>query len=344
MASHRTRLATLVAACIALAPLGASALTEEEARRSEWFSILSEATSKNRLACAGAGDDAACAAEVAGVEAAMAASDATDSVRHFLSQRLLDTLRVRAANLIERRDYARADTVVSEASARMMAHYDGGKHFHVLLDSIGLMNQVAVLRIRQERWDEADAVIGLARMASDRAWAGRANVGDAATAKERFRGTVADTEVFESSIADAYRDLSESRTGDKTALQQKAYEAYGRAADWTRRADEIGVAKFAAARADVRYAGLKMEQGRMAKHMGKGDDARARYGEAIDVACREADPSQASGRSRMDDEHLEALCGRVSELDFIESPEYAKAFDTAFDAWYDKQLEMLEGE
>ncbi|GGA87691.1 hypothetical protein GCM10011521_27620 [Arenimonas soli] len=221
-----------------------------------------KAAQDHRFGCFGQGRDDACAAMVAGYERAMNAPDATDAVRHALFGRRLQVVAVRGSKLREAGDVEAALRVLEPGYAAMVGHYEGGKHFHTVIENLRLQQEMVLALASAGRTAEAEGLLSAARSAADSVYAQRAQAVGNKSATELVYQAFVGSETLEAAIGEFFRDQSRAADagGQAGARRALALAAYQRAEQWLRRKVEAGVRGGMDIRGDLRLSEFQLEQ------------------------------------------------------------------------------------
>lgn len=316
------------------------------------FKLFQETGKKFTFDCFGAGKDEACAGMVQGYRDAMAAPDATDQIRHDMQSYLLHAISVRGGKLREKGQLEEAFKVLEGGYREMMAHYDGGKHFHALIDAQNLQQELGMTLLQLGRTQDGDTVIRNARGAADRLWAQRDKL-TSKPGKDLLNKGMLAGETFETELGELYRDNFKQKPGNKEVianlskadLAPRVVETYRRAEQWLLRKDEAGIAGLMDVNANIRYAEIKFEIGDALYEQKKNKEATEEFLAAASAACTLVDKGKEAGAKGMDKLNADLArrtCDRASAGWSLASGEFSKAFDKAFDAWYADQLKLLD--
>jgi hypothetical protein len=318
----------------------------------EAFRIFQETGKKHTFACFGEGKDEACAGMVQGYRDAMAAPDATDQIRHDMQAYLLHAIGVRGGKLREKGQLEEALRVLQAGYVEMMQHYDGGKHFHALIDNQNLQMELGMTLLQFGRTAEGDTVIRNARAAADQLWGQREKMISKAALDLLKKGMLAG-ERFETDLGKLYRDNFKQARGNKQLIPNLAkpdlgtrvIDTYRRAEQWLLRKDEAGVASMMDVNANIRYAEVKFEIGDALYELKRNKEATEEYLAAASASCglvEKGDAAGAKGMDKMNADLSRRTCERASAGWSLASGEFSKAFDKAFDKWYADQLKLLD--
>lgn len=341
----------LVATLLLAAALPASH-AQPRLQDTQAFKLFQETGKKYTFQCFGSGKDEACAAMVQGYRDAMAAPDATDQVRHDMQAYLLHAISVRGGKLRENGQLDEALKVLEAGFGEMIQHYDGGKHFHALIDNQNLQQQLGMTLLQLGRTDDGDAVIRNARGAVDRIWNERAKL-SSKPAQDLLKKAMVAGEAFETDLGKLYRDNFRQARGNKQLLAKlskaelapRVVDTYRRAEQWLLRKDEAGVGALMDVNANIRYAEIKFEIGDALYEQKKNKEATEEYLAAASAACglvNKGDAAGAQGMDKLNADLARRTCDRASAGWSLASGEATKAFDKAFDSWYKDQLKLMD--
>ena len=318
----------------------------------EAFRIFQATGKQYTFSCFGEGKDEACAGMVQGYRDAMAAPDATDQIRHDMQSYLLHAISVRGGKLREKGQLDDALKVLQPGYGEMIAHYDGGKHFHALIDAQNLQQELGMTLLQAGRTADGDTVIRNARAAIDQLWSRRdkmtSKAGEALVKKGMLAG-----ESFETELGKLYRDNFKQARGNKQVIPKltkadlapRVIDTYRRAEQWLLRKDEAGIGSLMDVNANIRYAEIKFEIGDALYEQKRNKEATEEYLAAASAACGMVEKGKeagAKGLDKMNADLSKRTCERASAGWSLASGEFSKAFDKAFDAWYDDQLKLLD--
>lgn len=335
-----------------LAALVPAAQAQTRLQDTEAFKLFQATGKKFTFSCFGEGKDEACAGMVQGYRDAMAAPDATDPIRHDMQSYLLHAISVRGGKLREKGQLDEALKVLEGGYREMLQHYDGGKHFHALIDAHNLQQELGMTLLQLGRTQDGDTVIRNARGAADRLWAQRDKL-TSKSAQDLLKKGMLAGESFETELGVLYRDnFKQARNNkqvipnlSKADLAPRVVDTYRRAEQWLLRKDEAGIAGIMDVNAGIRYAEIKFEIGDALYEQKKNKEAAEEFLAAASAACGLVDKGKeagAKGMDRMNADLSKRTCERASAGWSLASGEFSKAFDKAFDAWYDDQLKLME--
>lgn len=338
--------------CLLLAALLPAAQAQTRIQDTQAFKTFQETGKKYTFKCFGAGEDEACAAMVQGYRDAMAAPDSNDQIRHDMQSYLLHAISVRGGKLREKGQLEDAMKVLEGGYVEMMQHYDGGKHFHALIDAQNLQQELGMTLLQIGRTQEADAVIRNARGAVDRLWNGRAQL-TSKPAQDLLKKGMLAGESFETELGKLYRDNFKQARNNKQVIQglskadlaPRVVDTYRRAEQWLLRKDEAGIAGMMDVNANIRYAEIKFEIGDALYEQKKNKEATDEFLAAASAACglvEKGKGADAKGMDKLNADLSRRTCERASAGWSLASGEFSKAFDKAFDAWYADQLKLLD--
>lgn len=318
----------------------------------ESFKIFQATGKKYTFECFGQGKDESCAAMVQGYRDAMAAPDATDQIRHDMQSYLLHAISVRGGKLREKGQLEDALQVLQGGYGEMLKHYDGGKHFHALIDAQNLQQELGMTLLQAGRTADGDTVIRNARGAVDQLWSQREKLISKAAQDLLKKGMLAG-ESFETELGKLYRDNFRQARGNKQLipnlskadLAPRVVDTYRRAEQWLLRKDEAGIASMMDVNANIRYAEIKFEIGDALYEQKRNKEATEEYLAAASASCSMVDKGKeagAKGLDKMNADLSRRTCERASAGWSLASGEFSKAFDKAFDSWYADQLKLME--
>lgn len=335
-----------------LAALLPTAQAQTRLQDTQAFKLFQETGKKFTFSCFGEGKDEACAGMVQGYRDAMAAPDATDQIRHDMQSYLLHAISVRGGKMREKGQLDDALKVLEGGYREMMEHYDGGKHFHALIDAQNLQQELGMTLLQLGRTQDADSVIRNARGAVDRMWDQRERL-TSKPAKDLLNKAMLAGERFETDLGVLYRDNFKQARNNKQVIPRmtkadlapRVVDTYRRAEQWLLRKDEAGIAGMMDVNANIRYAEIKFEIGDALYEQKKNKEATEEFLAAASAACTLVDKGKEAGAKGMDKLNADLArrtCDRASAGWSLASGEFSKAFDKAFDAWYADQLKLLD--
>lgn len=198
------------------------------------------------LGCFGKRVDEQCRKRIDAYQRALAAPDIDAAGRHLVLKHALHTQAVWGANARERGDTQLALTVLQPAYAEMIRHFDGGKHFHTVVENLKLQAEVYLTLNALGRTAEAQTVLANARGAADAIYRDRAKAAGKPHAEELLHLAIIGAERLETDLAKAASEKVK-RSGDTAApaeltpLLDNEIEAWRRAATWIERSTELGL-------------------------------------------------------------------------------------------------------
>lgn len=339
-------------ACLVVAAALPAAHAQTRIQDTQAFQLFQQTGKKYTFDCFGAGKDEACASMVQGYRDAMAAPDATDQIRHDMQSYLLHAISVRGSKLREKGQLEDALKILQGGYGEMMQHYDGGKHFHALIDAQNLQQELGMTLLQLGRTADGDTVIGNARGAVDRIWNERAKL-TSKPAQDLLKKAMVAGESFETDLGKLYRDNFRQARGNKQVLANlskaelapRVVDTYRRAEQWLLRKDEAGVGALMDVNANIRYAEIKFEIGDALYEQKKNKEATDEYLAAASASCglvNKGDAAGAKGMDKLNADLARRTCDRASAGWSLASGEASKAFDRAFDSWYKDQLKLLD--
>jgi hypothetical protein len=300
--------------------------------------------------CRYSGQDAACASLFAAYDRALADPAADEAVRHLV---LLEYLGARAGyggELRQRGHTEDAAGVLKRGMDLMMAHLDGGRHVHTLIENQALQLEAALTLTALGRGADADRIIALAREAMDGLDNSRsraASAGQRALLTLGYRQGFSLEREWAKALAgraeDAWLDDSleddaqDARVAD---LMRQARTAYGRADLWLRRQSELGVgASWGAHQAE-----MYLELGDACNTLCSLDETRSALAQAVASSCRDLPDTDR----RALDAALTNVLPASGDSDVCERAYFAwkvstGAFDDEIDAAIGAMLDNIRG-
>lgn len=313
----------------------------------QYLAEAKAASSKYFFDCYGGGEDDACAGLIAGYERAMQAPDADAGAVHALLKEKLQAIGVRGGHLREAGKLDAARTVLEAGYLEMMAHFDNGKHTHTLIENLRLQQHLVLLYAAQDRKEDRDTVLGIARGVADWSWDNRQQSASNENAVRLLHAAMAESELLETELGNFYRDRARSRDGTAAGEARKeALLAYGRAEQWLRRKSEHGIRGVMDLRGDLRLSQLQLEQGLLQLDMGEHKAAEESFLSSA-IICLYLDPAEVRNRQLRPLDPFEAqiagsLCERSSLGWGFATGSVVDAIRQATDEMIDRELEELE--
>jgi hypothetical protein len=148
-----------MALLVMLVAAGAPAGAEE---KPQWRRAA-EAANELSYECFGEKNNADCEAMIRHYDAAMAAPDGDEGVRHEVFKYRLNAVAAHGGNLVEAGDTARALSVLYAGHKEMQKHLDGGKHAHTVIDNLRLQGHFLKALVASGDLENADAAVDLPR-------------------------------------------------------------------------------------------------------------------------------------------------------------------------------------
>lgn len=292
-------------ALILFAAVVASAQEKPEPQYVKEYKAAGEHTFK----CFGAKEEAACMAMIAAYERAMNAPDATEAVRHRIFKDHIHAITVHGSNLREKKGAGAALAVLEPAYAAVMRHFDGGKHFHALIDNLRLQQETALALAALGRHAEAERVLSTARRAADYIYDARESFKGDENKTKLLHMAYLGSEMLETEMADFYRRRSfdESKSAEADANRDRAIAAYRRAESWLRRKTDAGIRSMMDVRSDIRLAEIKLELGALLLEKKMTKEATEEFLTAFSISGALLDPKEAARFGVRPAEGLEVL-------------------------------------
>ncbi|HEY0913910.1 MAG TPA: hypothetical protein VGE22_03465, partial [Solimonas sp.] len=236
---------------------------------------------------------------------------------------------------------------------QMMEHYDGGKHFHALIDNLKLQSELIQTAIQQNSAD-VPALLETARNSSDALYE---VFEEHASHENRLRlqqMNLVGSEQLE-------RDVAATLLAHAGALQQKgkkteaanyldlAATAYERSEQWLRRSTRAGVQSTWDANPAIRLSTLQRGLAELELARGDRKAAAQAYLEAGAYSCGQVSPEAEAAISKGDypgPEEFAAFneCKRAADGYLLASGELQRAVERRVDAWYREQMSLLQAD
>ena len=329
-------IALLLVASVAAAPVRAAGYADEL-----------KAASAQQFDCYGGGEDAACRAMLAAYERAMAAPDANPGLAHAIFKLYAHTYGVYGAHLRKAGRVQDSLVVLTEGHQKLVAHVDGGRHFHAWFDHQRLLAETAITLLELGRNEEAQSVLQTARSAVQRAYDSRAQAAASEHATKVLHGAYREARDFETQMARYYSDRTRDQEDAlaQSLLLEKAQEAFGRAEAWLAVEAEAGVAAlqgWAALQSELNY-----ERGMLLLDLDKEAEAERAFARAYAAGCEVGD---AGERARLGDAANGILpgkrwplnCEKVSYAWSLVNGDLDEAIEAAVDRMFEEQMRALE--
>lgn len=255
-----------------------------------------KAAGNHTYECFGAKEEAACLAMIAAYERAMNAPDATEAVRHHIFKYHIHAITIHGSNVREKKGAGAALAILEPAYAAVMRHFDGGKHFHALIDNLRLQQETALALAALNRHAEADNVLATARRAADQLHKARESIKGDENKTKLLHAAYLGSEMLETEIADFYRQrsLDKSHSAEADANRDRAIAAYRRAEDWLRRKTDEGIRGMMDVRSDIRLAEMKVEMGALLLNKKMMKEASEEFLTAYSISDTLLDPNEAA--------------------------------------------------
>ncbi|TFI57308.1 hypothetical protein E2493_15690 [Sphingomonas parva] len=280
------RFNALLAAALVAAPVGAAApetATEADRLLDKAYDIecpvfdsdLLLTSSPEKVESEGARVEKACLARLAAIKAAHDAAAATETSRHRALKAYLSTITDLGRNDIERLKPASALRYLDDGFATMMGHYDGGKHFHTLIENLPLMFETHRALALVGRSEDSKAALGTAREVIEGAYQ---TFGKDVPDKGRVRDALSLGYQLERNLGYFWSERSadlaaEGKTAEAKAARAMAAEAFGQ---WLRISDlNISGSKSAGEERRARSVGAQALHGIARVQFADGDRAGA---------------------------------------------------------------------
>ncbi len=335
--ARRTPSATTIAFCLALALAPLHAAADDKA---QW---LRKAEAANALSyqCFGEENDADCVAMIAHYDAAMAAPDADESIRHELFKYRMNAVSARGGNLLEAGDAEKAMRVLNEGYTQVAAHYAGGTHAHTIIDNLRLQGHFLAALATTGHTDDAEAVADTARRMAQAHYDQRERLGQTEHGEALLAEAVIRSEELETRYGDAlsaHAARLQAQDPDRTHFLELSIAAYRNAINWVRRADEAGFTMPFEGTNPIRFAELNNSLGKALLATGDREAAVEAHNLAFAAArCK------ALGNGTMDDyDKISAVrpCNAAVSGYMAASGETKRLASDMAEAMYQQQMEL----
>lgn len=260
---HRPRSGSKRKAAALLAILVAAGGSADAEEKPQWRRAV-EAANELSYECFGEGKDADCEAMIRHYDAAMAAPDADDSIRHEVFKYRLNAVAVRGGNLLEAGDTARALSVLHAGHKEMRNHFDGGKHAHTVIDNLRLQGHFLKALVASGDLGNAETVVDLPRQLVPQYY----ELLDESRGKERVLTLIVEgvvrSEELETGYGHALIARADALGSDPRAkaVRADAIVAYRNALQWLQRGDAEGWAMPFEGTNAIRFAELNNALGK----------------------------------------------------------------------------------
>ncbi|MEY3251821.1 MAG: hypothetical protein RL227_794 [Pseudomonadota bacterium] len=320
--------------------------------------ILKEAYSKHQTKCV-MQDVSACDEYLAGVRRAIEAGTAKQ--QHDIFKFELEAIYLRGRYEVKKGDYTRALEVLKPGYDAMIAHFDKGRHFHVLIDGQHLLQELVMALHGAGHRANADAITRLTRNAVDRLWEQREGTSKDEYSLQLLREAAMRAESLERRLGGNLvthhhnRHLPEVQMNlSRQDVEPRLLEAYTRAAQWLLRKEDLEMGTILEEPPQIRYATYKNWTAFLLAKQGKKEEAVDDYMAASSAVCDLADRATASKPSiqrawgkeavpHCNEAQLGAARLLLSQEDKDKlMAEGMKAWRNGYDAWYKGQLKRLE--
>lgn len=336
------RRSALAAAAILILHGGAAGAQPAAKRQLE---IEYEAAQGHYVDCYGGRREDACRALVEAYTRAMNATDATAAARHVILGQWLHAMNVYGNVVEQHRGAAPALEIYLPAFQEVIRDYDGGSHYHALIDNLLLQKSLVLALTSVGRAKAADAGLATARMQADAAYSARDNARGPDDV-EIVHNAMTGSEELETAVGDYFRDRSKS--GDETARtadRERAIEAYRRAGEWLVRSSKAGVKGAMVERGEIRHAELNLQLGRVLMDAGRREEAEQAFANAS-IACVVADSAEVSRLgvvppNALERERLESQCVRATLGVGLPSGQAAGLIRRRTDAMIADQMQVM---
>ncbi|WP_106638765.1 hypothetical protein [Allosphingosinicella vermicomposti] len=296
------------------------------------------------FACFGEESAEGCLAMIQHYYNAMMAPDADEGVKHYIFKDYLHAKSVHGGNLREKGKLEEAKAVLQPAYAEMIHHFEGGKHFHALIDNLPLQEET-YLTLRALRQDqEAEQVLANARQAADQLHSQlEQSKGNEHQMKLQHAGMLS-SEKFETAAAKYHKDRaetfkSEGKSDLAKAERDRAIEGWRRASAWIERSALAGVKGMMDMRPEIRIAEAQMDLGSALLDNGDKKAAEESFIYAGTFSC---DLAANTAETPFDRDLAQGLCDRASMGYLLTSGELARISEAQSKAMYEQQMELLK--
>lgn len=301
--------------------------------------------SARMLGCYGGGEDAACRAMLAAYERAMAAPDAAGAPAHAIFRLYTHTYAVYGGQLRKRGRARDALAVLDEGHGKLVAHVDGGRHFHAWFDNQRLLAESAMVRLDLGQDADAQAMLEAARSAVRRAHDNRAQAAASAHATKVLHKAYYEARDFETTMARYYAQRAQNQTDKsrQSAWIEKAQDAYARAEAWLAAEAAAGAGTdWGSTQAELNY-----ERGQFLMRLDRMPEAERAMARAYAAGCEIRHDAE---RARLGDAAQGILpglrdmptCVKVSDGWSFTNGDFDAALKKAVDQAYGAMLRDLE--
>lgn len=337
IAPARGRTLCTLALGLALATACATAMAQDKA---QWLRSV-EAANDLSLQCFGENNDADCQAMIRHYDAAMAAADADEGVRHELFKYRMNAIAARGGNLLEAGHIAQALSVLHAGHAEMLVHLDGGKHAHTVIDNLSLQGHFLHALVASGDLANADTVASLPRQVAPTYYAAREQSRDNERTMALVSMAVVRSEALETRYGDALLARAEALdAADPRASTARAaaIEAYRNALSWLQRGDAEGWALAFEATNPIRFAKLNNALGKALLASGDRDGAMQAHNLAFAAArCKGFDDGSLHDFDKV---AAAAPCNQAVSGYMLASGDLQRQAAELSDAMYRQQMEL----
>ncbi|HEY6916284.1 MAG TPA: hypothetical protein VI381_01440 [Allosphingosinicella sp.] len=246
--------------------------------------------SRYTFECFGKGTDEGCQGRMDAFQRAFNAPDIDEGGRHYVLKDALHTLGVWGKNKREHGDKQGSIQILNGAYGMMMQHFEGGKHFHTIIENLPLQTEAYLTLDALGQADDAATVLNNARSAIDSFYGAREEFKGNKHQEDLLKTALVGSEHLETDIAKALEkqldDLGDG--GDQAkrdALNKRLEEAWRRAGDWIERATEAGVSGSMDLSPRIRMADARIGLGRTLMQNARRKEAEAAFREAALYTC-----------------------------------------------------------
>ena len=293
--------------------------------------------------CFGAEEDKACVAMIDHYRAAMDAPDADEAVRHYIFKDYIHAKAVRASHFRENSEPEKALPILVEAYAEMMEHYDGGNHFHTLIDNLRMQQELYLTLAILGRADQAAVIRGNVRETGAKLYAQRDKVAGKEQATKVFNAGLIGSEEFETALADLHTERAKIFEAEGNAARAKAeraiaIEGWQRATDWVIRSAEAGIQGMMSQRGEIRVGNAQIALGSLLHDEGRDEEALEAFIYGGGFGCALAKDAEAN---KLDQSFGQSICNRASMGYLLASGKAAEIAREQSEAMYRQQMELL---
>lgn len=247
-----------------------------------------EAAGDHVADCYGAGEDVACTALVAAYQRAMAAPDATEEVKHQLFGDYLHTVGVHGKGKRGRGDFAGAYALLAPAYQELVEHWNGGEHFHALVDNIPLVGETYMAMLATGKTSSARRILAFNRSSIETFYEKRKDFEGQAHVQPFLKLALIKSEAREAELARFH--AARAKAGGEAAAAERALavDAFRRSETWLERATDANINAMFDGSPELRFVTLKLELGELLEQQGEKQQAAREFLLAAALSCRTA--------------------------------------------------------